>query len=345
LLEFFFAGGRVMRFLRTGNDIKGRLLKTPIGELERLFRSFRLNLNAAEQATTEQREQLSTQARVILSRLYDILYEELAEELAFCQSLVIVPHGFLHYLPFHALFDGQQHLIERFALSYSPSSSLYDICCERQRGLRYGRPVIMANSAGGELPFAIGEARSIATVLDTQPYLEAAATRTVLETEGRNADFIHIAAHGRFRQDAPLFSAIDLADGPLTTADVFGLELKARLVALSACETGRAVVGGGDELIGLTRAFLYAGAASLLVSQWRVDDASTARLMEDFYSELAKGKAPAIALRSAQVAFLHSFTTQTALRHPFYWAGFQIIGDGLSQDPQVGTRRRSVNDG
>ncbi|HZQ37529.1 MAG TPA: CHAT domain-containing protein, partial [Dehalococcoidia bacterium] len=135
-----------------------------------------------------------------------------------------------------------------------------------------------------------------------------------------------VAAHGWFRPDAPLFSGFQLEDGPFLTADVYDLDLRASLVALSACETGRSVIGGGGELPGLSRAFLYAGAAALLVSQWRVDDLSTAELMTRFYAELAGGAPPPSALRAAQLAILTGDMAQNDRAHPFFWAGFQVIG-------------------
>ncbi|MGI8551582.1 MAG: CHAT domain-containing protein, partial [Dehalococcoidia bacterium] len=158
-------------------------------------------------------------------------------------------------------------------------------------------------------------------------YREEEANRDLLEGLRRKAGVIHLAAHGRFRADAPLFSSIELAGGPLTVADIFSLQLGSALVTLSGCETGRAVIGGGDELAGLVRAFLYAGAAGLLVSQWRVEDASTAALMVRFYLELRQGAGFAQALRTAQMAFISSEVPQNGRQHPFMWAGFQIIGD------------------
>ena len=101
---------------------------------------------------------------------------------------------------------------------------------------------------------------------------------------------LHLATHGDFRADNPLFSGLALADGSLTTLDCFNLRLRASLVTLSGCQTGRSVVSGGDELLGLTRALLSAGAASLVLSLWAVEDISTARLMEAFYRNLAAGR-------------------------------------------------------
>jgi CHAT domain-containing protein len=196
----------------------------------------------------------------------------------------------------------------------------------------------MANSGGGALPHAGREVSAIGRLLAAEPYVDAEATRDRLRTQGATSEIVHLAAHGRFRADAPLFSALDLADGPLTTADVFALELPASLVTLSACQTGVATVGGGDELVGIARAFLYAGAKSLLVSQWRVDDEATAGLMQSFYQELAKGAGKAKALQLAQRKIRHEAMPQNRWSNPFFWAGFQLIGDDQGMGP-LGKRK------
>jgi CHAT domain-containing protein len=113
-----------------------------------------------------------------------------------------------------------------------------------------------------------------------------------------------------------------LADGWLTTLDIFNWRLQASLVTLSACQTGRSVVAGGDELLGLMRAFLAAGAASLVASLWAVEDRSTALLMENFYRQLAAGAGKGAALRAAQLSLLDG-----AYVHPYYWAPFFLVGD------------------
>ena len=117
-----------------------------------------------------------------------------------------------------------------------------------------------------------------------------------------------------------MFSGIFLEDGALTTLDVFNLQLNASLVTLSACETGRNVISGGDELLGLMRAFLSAGAQSLLMSLWRVEDQSTQRLMMQFYEQLRQGQPLPAALRIAQCALLGEGL------HPYFWAAFELVG-------------------
>ena len=151
-----------------------------------------------------------------------------------------------------------------------------------------------------------------------------------LAQAGAHSPIVHIAAHGLFRLDAPNFSHVRLADRQLSASEVFNLDLSiCSLVTLSACETGRAVVRGVDEVIGLGRGFLYAGAASLLPTLWKVDDASSAELMEMFYQALLHRYTKATALAQAQRAFLAR--ARTSVRpyrvHPYFWAAFHLIGD------------------
>lgn len=142
----------------------------------------------------------------MLARLYDRLLGDL-DGLGAYRSLVIVPHGQLHYVPFHALHDGDRYLVEQCAISYAPSAAVYRICRARsQKAARRGGALVLAHSGGGRLPFAVEEGAAVAAVLGASARGEAAATRAALEREGRRAAIIHIAAHGRFRPDAPLFS-------------------------------------------------------------------------------------------------------------------------------------------
>jgi CHAT domain-containing protein len=134
------------------------------------------------------------------------------------------------------------------------------------------------------------------------------------------ADVLHLACHGYFRPDNPLFSSLRLADGWLTVRDAYDLDLSCDLVTLSACETGVSAIAPGDELIGLARGFFSAGAPALLVSLWRVDDHITADMMASFYKQLREGDGPAAALRHAQRELLERHP------HPFFWSPFVLLG-------------------
>jgi CHAT domain-containing protein len=148
------------------------------------------------------------------------------------------------------------------------------------------------------------------------------ATRARFQASARDASVIHVATHGIFRGDDPAFSALKLADGWLSLHDIYGLELDAELVCLSACQTGRHGVTAGDELVGLSRGFFYAGASALLASLWPVPDGSTADLMTAFYRALRDGDAPEEALRTAMRAAREDHP------HPYHWAPFVLIGGG-----------------
>jgi len=146
------------------------------------------------------------------------------------------------------------------------------------------------------------------------------ATEQVLRTAGRNSRFVHIASHGHFRPENPMFSGIRLGDTYLNVYDLYRLRLKADLVTLSGCATGANVAAAGDELLGITRGLFCAGAHTLLLSLWNVHGESTAALMTRLYRRIAAGAAPVDALRD----------TMRDLRserpHPYYWAPFVLTG-------------------
>ncbi len=155
---------------------------------------------------------------------------------------------------------------------------------------------------------------------DSTALLDREATLEALRERAAAADVLHLACHGQFRSDNPLFSSLRLADGWLTVRDAYRLELNCGLVVLSACETGMSAVAPGDELIGLARGFFSAGAPSLLLTLWTVDDEATAELMAIFYSRLLEGKGAASALRHAQLEMLKRRA------HPFFWSPFILLG-------------------
>jgi len=149
-----------------------------------------------------------------------------------------------------------------------------------------------------------------------------AATTEALRHNSTGVDVLHLACHGQFRFDNPLFSALRLADGWFTVRDAYGLKLDNAHVTLSACETGANVVAPGDELIGLARGFFSAGARSVLLSLWMVDDETTNQMMVDFYREMKRGLTLPASLRAAQLNMLQQNP------HPFFWSPFVLVGRG-----------------
>jgi hypothetical protein len=199
LIEYFFCGNDILRFTVDRSGVAGRTLAGAVPTIERLLRTLRLNLDATERAAPNMRRHLVGQVQQVLERLFEHLLGDI-DGLDAYRSLVIIPHGLLHYLPFHALYDGRGYLVQRFDISYAPSAAVYNVCCNRaRRAPPRGRALVLAHSSSGRLPFAIEEATAVAQVLGSSVYEEEAATRGLLETEGRRAGVIHIAAHGQFR--------------------------------------------------------------------------------------------------------------------------------------------------
>lgn len=237
-------------------------------------------------------------------------------------QMVIVPHGLLHQVPFHALHDGQGYLLERWVISYAPSVTVFALCQQRPRlspqgGLVVGVPDPLIPAVADEVE-AITQA--LTPRFPVRSLVAEGATMAAFREAAPTYTWLHLACHGLFRADNPMFSALKLHDGWLHAADVLELDLSGALVTLSACESGRSHVLGGDEVVGLARAFLGAGASTLVVSLWLVQDETTAQLMADWYAHLCAGLEPAAALRAAQLSLRARFP------HPYYWAPFILLG-------------------
>lgn len=328
LVEYFVARNRLLVFLVTADAVQARWLESDLARIQTLTQYLWLNLRTVSRSNGDKRAtKLASNARGLFEALYQELMAPLADTLEAYRRLIIVPHGPLHYLPFHALHDGSAFMVKRFEISYLPGSSLLRYCQEVQAENR--DMLAVGHSNGGRLPYAVQEARSVATLMGGQALLDDEATPAEVQHALPNYRTLHLAAHGDFRPDNPLFSGLALANGWLTTLDIFNLRLRASLVTLSACQTGRNVVGGGDELLGLMRAFLGAGTASLVLSLWAVEDRSTARLMETFYEKLAGGCRKGAALRAAQLGLLNGENGREDpdCSHPYYWAPFFLVGD------------------
>ena len=263
-------------------------------------------------------QSLTTRAVQRMGRLHALVWAPLAGALAGAQRVLVVPHAQLGSLPFAALHDGEQSLAQRHLLAVVPSARL------ALRGLlRQPGPPRQALALGesSRLPHAAREAEFVAGLFpQDSAFVGAQATLENLRTNAGNADVIHLACHAQFRSDNPMFSALHLHDGALTVELAEALSLRAGIVVLSACETGVADAGSGNESVGLVRAFMVAGAARVVASQWPVDDAVTAMFMAGFYAALCRGLAPAEALQLAQSEVRREHP------HPFYWAAFTLHG-------------------
>ena len=308
-----------------------------------------------------------------LHQLYQLLLAPVAAAVAQAQRVLIVPHGPLHYIPFHALtrhpsgradfwIEGAESQRELF---YAPSATVaLEYCQAKPPSAGKG---MLALAYGDDLRFAQREAELAVRSYGGRTLHGNEATRSALHRQGAAYALVHFACHGRFTAEDPWNSGIRLSDGWLTAGEILQhLRLDADLVTLSGCETGRSKVHLGDEVIGLTRALIYAGAPSVLVSLWQTDDFATRHLMEAFYGHIAAGKTPAGALLAAQLRLMRMTAQEvvekllleglprpeavayverlaaadkragaaddaqhTVFSHPYYWAPFFLIGGRL----------------
>jgi CHAT domain-containing protein len=253
-----------------------------------------------------------------LQEFHRQLIEPIARDLQ-SEHLIIAPHDFLHYLPFHALRDRGEYLGQRHSISYTPSASVYYLCCTKVR--RRGERSLVLGVPDPSAPQIVEEVEAVAAVLpNPEVFIGPEATLEVLQEKGANARYLHIATHGWFRQDNPMFSSISLGNSQLSLFDLYHLNLPSELITLSGCGTGLNVVVGGDELMGLKRGLLYAGAEGLMLTLWDVNDQSTAEFMKLFYGRLKSDPNKAKAVQYATDEIRRTYA------HPFYWAPFVLVG-------------------
>jgi CHAT domain-containing protein len=260
-------------------------------------------------------------------KLYNRLFQPIEGALG-QRSLIIVPHGILHYLPMNALHDGRSYLIDRYSVSMMPSASALKYL-SKVKARKGGGVLIFGNPDLGDarldLAYAEREARDVASLRpNSKVFIRKEATEAALRRYGSDYSYLHFATHGEFNPESPLQSALLLSpdsqyNGIVSVNKIYSLNLTLDLVTLSACETGLSKIANGDDLVGLIRGFLYAGSSSIVASLWKVDDLATAELMTRFYRELERTDKRE-ALRTAQLE------TRKKYPHPYYWASFQLTG-------------------
>lgn len=321
LLEFYFVGQALKTFVVTKNQVD--VVHNPARRdvISRAVFSLQFQLEKflyGPAYTSRHLSGLRRGANHYLSELYRELLEPLQPVLQ-GKRLIIIPHDLLHYVPFHALWTGEDYVIDRQEVSYAPSASVFRLCQQKQTPTA-GR-VLVLGVPGRTMPYVELEARLLKNLFpDSHVLMRDLATREALDNLASGSRIIHIAAHGLFRYDNPLFSALRLSDSWLNFYDMYRLRLNADLVTLSGCHSGLSQVMHGDELLGLTRGFLYAGAASLVASLWAVHDRSTAAFMQIFYEALKANVPKRTALRRAALAVKEEYD------HPYHWAPFILVG-------------------
>ncbi len=349
LLEYLWDGERVRLFVVTRGAggaprVSAFSLPTPPDELRRQVRAFRAALESRD-----------LEAGPLAERLHAALLGPARAALAGTTAWAVAPDGPLWELPFQALAPARgRFLAEDRALTLTPSLGVL-LAARRARtepapasaGLlalgdpgrpgATGPPVALArmDAALPPLPEAREQVAELGRLYGAGSALLVGpeASEAALRREAGRHRVLHFATHGLLNDASPMHSQLVLApapedgpdDGLLEAREVLELDLHAELAVLSACETGRGRVAGGEGLLGFPWAFLARGCPATVVSQWSVDSAATRALMVAFHRRLRAGEPPARALQAAG----RELRRQPAWRLPFYWAAFVVVGDGL----------------
>jgi CHAT domain-containing protein len=356
LLEYFVTSKEVFAWVVEREKLQFHRVELPKEKLSGLVKTLRESI-----FTLGERDKFNETSAVLYKQLLEPLLPHITGK-----ELIIVPHDVLHYLPFHALVaaDGR-YLIEKYPIHYLSSASLLQFTRDKRqamgdRVLAFGNPDL--GDPEKNLEYAELEAEEVKNVYpQSTVYVKKDASEEKSKSLSPTHDILHFATHAQLNEDDPLSSAVLLAkedkeDGRLEVREIFGMELKANLVVLSGCDTGLGKLSTGDELVGLTRAFIYAGTPSVVASLWSVDDSSTAHLMASFYRNL-KTMSKVQALRQAQLEMIRGEGRSDLLArrgvggigklgetpepqspsqnpisistsHPYFWAPFILVGDG-----------------
>jgi len=323
VLEFHAVDDQLVVWLIRKTSFTARTL--PVAEAD-----LGVEVDGFRRSIIERRRDVNTRGQALYAKLIA------PSDLGDTKRLFVVPHGPLHYMPFQALHDGNAYLIEKVSVAVWPSASVGSLLWARpQRNINtlvaFGNPATTENVP---LPGAEREVAEVAALFtDKQVYIQRDATKPTFKQKANLSAVLHVAAHAEVDEVDPLFSRILLASdgserGLLEAREVYGLNLKdVSLVTLSACESGLGKVVNGDEIVGFTRSFLSAGVSSLVASLWPVADDSTEALMSTMYKSMTQGSDLMDAMRAAQL----DVQKRRRFAHPFFWAPFNVIGNGRMQ--------------
>ncbi len=328
LIEYFIGRGQVTAFVLTKTSIRAFPDMARLPDLLPLLEALAFQYSKFQFGPVyiQRHEELLLKGiQEVLAQLGKKLIEPFEKEISQADSLIIIPHGPLHSLPFQAIRVDQHYLVEKWAISYAPSAAVYKFCrdkagAEKSQADPTGK-TLLAGVPDENTSHIEAEIRALEKLFsNAEILLGEQATFERFRAASEDCEIVHLAAHGLFRPQAPLLSSIKLADRWLAVQDIYELNLKASLVTLSACETGLGHDAGGDDIVGLVRGFFHAGAKSLLVSLWMVDDEFMARLNTEFYTHWLEGDPKARALQKAQLNLLE------LKPHPYYWAPLILVG-------------------
>jgi CHAT domain-containing protein/tetratricopeptide (TPR) repeat protein len=356
LIEYFIGDKNIYLFAIDKNNIE--IESIPFTQaFPSLISGFVQQLSSPPQNDLQQSfRKFSTQAHDI----YQLLLYNLLTRFPDTERLFIIPDRILHYLPFEVLLttpvDASEnhnnyarlaYLFKDYQITYNYSArmlmSIYSQGTTRASKLKClavapdfnGQIASKDGYSYGAITSNTHEVNAIQSFFDSQLLLSQDAQEEVFKSIASEFDIIHLATHGTADRDAPLFSRLifqpQLQDAPednlLHTYELYDMQLNARLVTLSACETGIGKYTYGEEVMSLASGFMHTGCSNILMTLWKAQDNAVAQLMELFYYNLSLGKTVDDALRSAKIDFLAKANTQ---KHPYYWAASVNVGDGVA---------------
>lgn len=322
LIAYFLASDQLAIFVLRHDRVdavQAASRETVKNQVERLQFQVGRSLAALGSARAQR-----TQAELIaaLRDLHQVVLGSVSPLLDGANRLFIVPHGPLHGIPFHALHDGQRFLLENCSVTSVPSASLLEHLLTQRVTSESERKCLLIGYADADAPAIDAEVSQLQQTIPGAIAItgEQATRQRILEsTSGFN--LVHFACHGRFSGAQPFASGLKLADGWLTIRDLYGVDLSQATVTLSGCETARAAVECGVELIGMVRSLFAAGASSLIMSLWNVQDQETQKMMAKTYSLWNNGN-----VNMAECLHHVQREALAANVHPAVWAPLIAIG-------------------
>jgi CHAT domain-containing protein/Tfp pilus assembly protein PilF len=302
-------------------------------KIEQLVESLQRGLEEPTQSSLRNADQLDPELRALYTLLIAPIVQWLPPPTS-KKTVLFVPHGAIAFVPFAALENSRGvPLVEHYTIATAPAISIYRYTAEKRRtgvatsALIVSDPLPPAGSRLERLPGSRYEGSRVARRLGSGALLlnGSSATEAAVKERAGNRHILHFATHGLISSVRPVASSLVLAqgageDGYLRVDEIFSLNLSADLVVLSGCSTGLGRLTG-DGMFGLTRAFIYAGTPTVVVTNWDVTDQATAFLVDQFYAGLAKRLTKAQALAAAQRASRRRFP------HPALWAAFTLVGE------------------
>ncbi len=323
VVEYFGAGGNLHAFRIDRRGARVVALPSSLRDVERLVARFQFEIDTmrlAGPSLATHAKSLVESAAVRLCELHAALVAPLGA-VPKDARLTVIPHGALHGVPFGALEGPDGALLAHARVAWAPSVGILAHLRSRRPSTR--RTLLVGGHADSRAPEIGLEIEAVGRALAGRRL----ALRPSLSSDeffrlAPSSRLIHLATHGRFHRQNPLFSAVRLADRWVHLYEILNLDLDADLVVLSGCETGAGRRTAGEEILGLARGFLARGARRLVVSLWPVEDASAGRLAALFHEGYASGLPAEEALRRASLAVRAEFP------HPYHWSPFVLVGAG-----------------